>query len=130
MEQVPEGEVGTLYHYTNEAGYDGIIESEELRASIKAHNPKDARFGDGQYLSGTVPGTKRPGQLSHAFIRVPWGGGASPIASSATGRTKPWNTGKLNGFTNRKPIPLSSTVRSGRMGMRFERCTSTGTGAC
>ncbi|GAA3085544.1 hypothetical protein GCM10020254_32380 [Streptomyces goshikiensis] len=74
VEQVPKGEVSTLYHYTNEAGYDGIIESEELRASIKAHNPKDARFGDGQYLSDIVPGTKRPGQLSHAFIRVPWGG--------------------------------------------------------
>ncbi len=42
--------------------------------SIKEHNPKDARFGDGQYLSPIEPGTKTPGQLSHAFVRVPWAG--------------------------------------------------------
>ncbi|WP_405921831.1 putative T7SS-secreted protein [Streptomyces sp. NBC_00122] len=74
VERVPEGEVTTLYHYTNEAGYSGILESEELRASMKAQNSKDARFGDGQYLSNIAPGTKTLSQLSAAFIRVPWGG--------------------------------------------------------
>jgi uncharacterized membrane protein len=64
----------SLYHYTNEAGHDGIISSGELRASLKADNPKDARYGDGQYLTDIKPGTKRPGQLSAAFLRVPWAG--------------------------------------------------------
>ncbi|WP_079178362.1 putative T7SS-secreted protein [Streptomyces mangrovisoli] len=74
VEQVPDDELGTLYHYTNEGGYNGILESKELRASLKADNPKDARFGDGQYLSDIQPGTKTPGQLSYAFVRVPWAG--------------------------------------------------------
>ncbi|MGW1280285.1 HYD1 signature containing ADP-ribosyltransferase family protein [Streptomyces tsukubensis] len=64
----------TLYHYTNEAGHDGIIGSGELRPSLKASNPKDARYGDGQYLTDIEPGTKTLGQLSAAFLRVPWAG--------------------------------------------------------
>lgn len=64
----------SLYHYTNEAGHDGIISSGELRPSLKANNPKDARYGDGQYLTDIKPGTKTPGQLSAAFLRVPWAG--------------------------------------------------------
>ncbi|WP_371660652.1 HYD1 signature containing ADP-ribosyltransferase family protein [Streptomyces sp. NBC_00280] len=61
-----------LHHYTNEAGHDGILASEELRPSTQAANPNDAKFGDGQYLTDIQPGTKRPGQLSAAFYRVPW----------------------------------------------------------
>jgi hypothetical protein len=61
-----------LHHYTNEAGHDGILASQELRPSTKAANPNDAKFGDGQYLTDVQPGTKRPGQLSAAFYRVPW----------------------------------------------------------
>ncbi|MEU6467616.1 HYD1 signature containing ADP-ribosyltransferase family protein [Streptomyces sp. NPDC046976] len=64
----------SLYHYTNEAGHDGITGSGELRASLKADNPKDARYGDGQYLTDIKPGTKTLGQLSAAFLRVPWAG--------------------------------------------------------
>ncbi|MFD3697922.1 putative T7SS-secreted protein [Streptomyces sp. NPDC058646] len=74
VERVPDEELGSLYHYTNGDGYDGMLESQEMWPSIKEHNPKDARFGDGQYLSDIQPGTKRPGQLSHAFLRVPWSG--------------------------------------------------------
>ncbi|MGW7433212.1 HYD1 signature containing ADP-ribosyltransferase family protein [Streptomyces sp. NPDC054861] len=64
----------SLYHYTNEAGHDGIISSGEMRPSLKANNPKDARYGDGQYLTDIQPGTKTLGQLSAAFLRVPWAG--------------------------------------------------------
>ncbi|MGW5336630.1 putative T7SS-secreted protein [Streptomyces bauhiniae] len=74
VERVPDEDLGSLYHYTNEKGYEGILESKELRVSLKEQNPKDARFGDGQYLSDIQPGTKTPGQLSHAFVRVPWAG--------------------------------------------------------
>ncbi|GAA1998920.1 hypothetical protein GCM10009799_27460 [Nocardiopsis rhodophaea] len=38
---------GTLYHYTNQAGHDGILSSGKMYPSWKANNPKDARYGDG-----------------------------------------------------------------------------------
>ncbi|WP_062260097.1 HYD1 signature containing ADP-ribosyltransferase family protein [Endozoicomonas arenosclerae] len=63
-----------LYHYTNAAGYEGILSSKTINPSLKANNPKDARFGDGQYLSDIIPGTKRPGQLSMIFFNIPWAG--------------------------------------------------------
>ncbi|MFJ3786301.1 HYD1 signature containing ADP-ribosyltransferase family protein [Streptomyces sp. NPDC090093] len=68
----PESEAAprTLYHYTNEAGQQGILDSGELRASFKSVNPKDARYGDGQYLSDIEPGTLRNGQLAHRFLRL------------------------------------------------------------
>nr|WP_167358906.1 HYD1 signature containing ADP-ribosyltransferase family protein [Streptomyces curacoi] len=74
VERVADEDLGTLYHYTNEKGYDGILESGEMRASLRADNSKDARFGDGQYFTDIQPGTKTPGQLSYAFVRVPWAG--------------------------------------------------------
>lgn len=63
-----------LHHYTSSTGYAGILASQTLRPSLRANNPKDARFGDGQYLSDIVPGTKSIGQLSMIFFGIPWGG--------------------------------------------------------
>jgi hypothetical protein len=63
-----------LFHYTDEAGQKGILESGELHASLTAANPRDARYGDGHYLSDIVPGSRTRAQLSSAFIRVPWQG--------------------------------------------------------
>ena len=67
-------EAQTLFHYTNEAGLKGITDSEELWPSLKALNPKDARFGDGQYLSSIVPGTRTLPQLSYDFLGIPFQG--------------------------------------------------------
>jgi hypothetical protein len=63
----------TLYHYTSEKGWERITTSEALRPSLKAVNPKDVRYGEGQYLSDIVPGTKTPGQLSYVFLNDPRG---------------------------------------------------------
>ncbi len=63
-----------LYHYTSKEGYTAIIASKTLKPSLRADNPKDARYGDGQYLSDIVPGTKRPGQLSYMFLNIPYQG--------------------------------------------------------
>jgi RHS repeat-associated protein len=60
-----------LYHYTNEAGMNAIVESNSLNPSLKEVNPRDARYGNGQYLSDLKPGTKTPAQLGHEFINVP-----------------------------------------------------------
>ena len=63
-----------LYHYTSKAGHAAIIASKLLVPSLKANNPKDARHGNGQYLSDIVPGTKRLGQLSYLFLNIPYQG--------------------------------------------------------
>jgi hypothetical protein len=62
-----------MYHYTTKAGLAAILQSRQLLPSLRANNPKDARYGDGQYVSDIVPGTKRPGQLSRIFYGIPFG---------------------------------------------------------
>ena len=61
----------TLYHYTNEKGMEGIVNSQKLNPSLKANNPKDARYGNGQYLSDIKPNTQTPAGLAKKFINVP-----------------------------------------------------------
>lgn len=63
-----------LFHYTSKNGYGGILQSKKINPSLRANNPKDARFGDGQYVSDIIPGTKRPGELSKIFFGIPWAG--------------------------------------------------------
>ena len=67
VDSIPEA----LYHYTNEKGLNGILESNKLIPSLKANNHKDARYGDGQYLSDIIPETTKPTSLAAKFIRVP-----------------------------------------------------------
>lgn len=50
---------------------NGIVESKKLNPSLKANNPKDARYGDGQYLSNIKPNTQTPVSLAEKFINVP-----------------------------------------------------------
>ena len=64
----------TLFHYTNEEGLAGILQSGKLNPSLKALNPNDARFGNGQYLSSIAPGTKTSAQLSKEFLGMPFQG--------------------------------------------------------
>jgi hypothetical protein len=54
----------TLFHYTTEDRMKKIVDSQELYPSTKANNPKDAVYGDGQYLTDIQPGTKTQGQLA------------------------------------------------------------------
>lgn len=62
----------TLYHYTSEKGLAGILDTGTLNPSLKANNPKDARYGNGQYFSDIAPGSKSNGQLSREFYATPW----------------------------------------------------------
>ena len=64
----------TMFHYTSSEGYLGILKTKQIWPSLKANNTKDARYGEGQYVSDIVPGSKRPGQLSMIFLRIPWAG--------------------------------------------------------
>jgi hypothetical protein len=58
-----------LYHYTSEAGYSAIIESNVLNASI---GTKNARYGTGQYFTDIAPSTMTMGQTSYRLYGVPW----------------------------------------------------------
>lgn len=62
----------TMFHYTTEENLEKILASQELWPSLKAVNPKDARYGDGQYFSDIGPGVLRRGQLSWSFVRRPF----------------------------------------------------------
>jgi hypothetical protein len=64
----------TLYHYTDEAGLDGIASSGELRPSLRSVNPNDVRYGNGQYVSDIVPGSRTCAQLSRCFLGQPFQG--------------------------------------------------------
>ena len=64
----------TLYHYTSEKGLAGILDTGTLNPSLKANNPKDARYGNGQYFSDIAPGTRSNASLSKQFINNPWQG--------------------------------------------------------
>lgn len=63
-----------LFHYTDESAAARIHASEELFPSLRSVNPKDVRYGDGQYLTDIAPGSKTPAQLSRALIGNPFQG--------------------------------------------------------
>lgn len=64
----------TMYHYTNRDGMEGILESQKLNPSLKAVNPNDARYSNGQYVSDLAPGTRTNNGLSATFIGNPFQG--------------------------------------------------------
>ncbi len=67
--ELPERKI--LYHYTNEKGMNAIVESQRLNPSFKADNPKDAKHGDGQYLTDIEPYNQTPAGLAARFIKRP-----------------------------------------------------------
>src|SRR5437588_13046976 len=64
--------MATLYHYTDRAGLDGILQTQVLLASMAASHPRDVRYGNGQYLTDVVPGTKTSAQLSRLLYGHPF----------------------------------------------------------
>lgn len=59
----------TLIHYTNKEGYQQILETETLNPSIGA---KNARYGEGQYLTNLKAKDYTAGQISRRLYGVPW----------------------------------------------------------
>lgn len=72
----------TLYHYTDEAGLDGIVSSGELRPSLGSVNPNDDRYGNGQYVSDIVPGTRASERSDVAIFTYDETVGVAQVASS------------------------------------------------
>ena len=79
--------IDKLYHYTSDEGIEGIVSSGQMRPSLKANNPKDARYGNGQYFTDISPGTLTNPQLSSKFITIPFQGNkfSNYIEIDATG---------------------------------------------
>lgn len=51
-----------LFHYTTRKAAEAIMESSRLRASLKGGSKKDARFGDGIYLT-SLPSWAEPDEI-------------------------------------------------------------------
>jgi hypothetical protein len=62
----------SMWHYTTAANMAAILKSLKLNPSLRQYNPKDARYGDGQYVSDIPPRTLSASQLSYRFVRVPY----------------------------------------------------------
>jgi hypothetical protein len=72
---IEKGDQQILRHYTDENGFNGITQSDELKTSRQALNPKDARHGDGAYLTDLKPGQGMTrGQVSRRLFGQPWAG--------------------------------------------------------
>ncbi|WP_458024241.1 HYD1 signature containing ADP-ribosyltransferase family protein [Kosakonia sp. AX9b] len=101
-----------LYHNTDEKGLNGILESQKLRPSLKANNPKDARYGNGQYLSDILPGTKTNAQLSHDFLGIPFQGKKfeNYVAVDVTGLNVTKGRDGVFVISNETPLDISGRI--------------------
>jgi hypothetical protein len=62
VKDVPGAGLRKLYHYTDEAGLNGILNEGKLNPSLKALRPSDVDI---------PPGTMEPKKLSGALVRNP-----------------------------------------------------------
>lgn len=53
-----------LYHYTNEAGYNGILDTRKINPSIEGGRRGDARYGSGVCLTDIAPNSMSYEDLS------------------------------------------------------------------
>jgi hypothetical protein len=115
-----------LFHYTSDAGQAGINESQALNASL---NPRNARYGPGQYFTDIPPtqvggrtvsdltsdqiaaGQISQGQLARQLFGQPWAGNklSSYVAVDVTGL--PVNQVAPNIFLNAGTQPLNIAGR-------------------
>ncbi|MBR8216272.1 hemagglutinin repeat-containing protein [Burkholderia vietnamiensis] len=102
----------TLYHYTNEAAMTAIVDSKSLNPSLKALNPNDVRYGNGQYLSDIPPGTMTPAQLSRAFVNNPFQGAryTNFVAVDVTGLNVVQGRPGVFVVPNEVPLDLSGRI--------------------
>jgi hypothetical protein len=106
----------TLFHYTNRTGHNGILVSNQLLPSTKARNPREARHGDGQYLTDIPPGTMSGARLSRALRGNPFEGRRFThyVEIDVTGLQVIMGAPHAYVVLNARPLDLSARiVRSG-----------------
>jgi ADP-ribosyltransferase of polymorphic toxin system len=72
VEDVRGAGLRNLYHYTDEAGLNGILNEGKLNPSLKTLRPRDVKYGNGQYFTDIPPGTMIPKDLSTALVQNPY----------------------------------------------------------
>ena len=108
----------TFYHYTDERGLNGILASQLLLPSLTKNNPNDVRYGEGQYLSDVVPGSKSSAQLSRLFVNNPFQGAKYTHFVEIMVDDLRVVKGRQNVYIvmNTEPLPLKDrVVRSGSL---------------
>lgn len=109
----------TFYHYTNQKGMNAIVESQKLNPSLKSKNPNDCFYGEGQYLSNIVPGTKTPAQLSRNFINNPFQGNkySHYVEIDVTDLEVTFGRDNVFVILNKEPLDLTNRIISfGKVG--------------
>jgi hypothetical protein len=103
-----------LYHYTTEEGLNAILTSGELNPSLKALNPADARYGNGQYLTDVVPGSASADSLSARFLGVPRQGArfSHYVEIDTTGLTVDQGRKGVFVVPNEEPLDISGRIMS------------------
>ncbi|MBN9474025.1 MAG: LysM peptidoglycan-binding domain-containing protein, partial [Burkholderiales bacterium] len=107
-----------LYHYTNEAGAAGIVDSASLNPSLWRVGTKDVRYGNGQYVSDIVPGTRSPSELSRDFLGIPFQGSRFThyVEIDATGLGAVQGRAGVYVIPNETPLDLTGRlISSGRV---------------
>ncbi|UWP90914.1 hypothetical protein K3J57_15205 (plasmid) [Aliiroseovarius crassostreae] len=101
-----------MFHYTDDAGLVGILGSQTLLPSTKAANPNDAFYGDGQYVSDIVPGTRTNAQLSRTFVGMPFQGSRFKnfVAIDVTGLPVVNGRPHVYVIPNEGPLPLAGRI--------------------
>lgn len=90
---------------------NAIVESKKLNPSLISKNPNDCFYGEGQYLSDNVPGTKTPSQLSRKFINNPFQGNKYSHYVEIDVTDLEVTFGRDNVFVILNPEPLDLTDR-------------------
>jgi hypothetical protein len=103
-----------LFHYTDEIGLQGILNTETLHPSTFARNPNDVRYGDGQYFSDIPPRHRTPSQLSPTFLNIPFLGRKFTrfIEIDATGLNVIQGRNGVFVLRNDRPLDLSGRIVS------------------
>jgi HYD1 signature containing ADP-ribosyltransferase len=101
-----------LYHDTDAKGFLGIMASERIHASTRARNPRDVRYGNGQYFSDIPPGSKTPAQLSREFLNLPFFGTRFTHYVAIESEGLAWIEGRPGVFLvpNEQPLDISGRI--------------------
>jgi len=108
----PNAPPSVLYHYTSEAGYEGILASGNLRPSIGFLN---ARYGPGQYLTDLAPGTVSSAKLGWKLFGNPFAGKNYPkcIAVDVSGLTVKQGRSGVYVVPGTTPLPIGGRLTTG-----------------
>ncbi|MCD9020574.1 HYD1 signature containing ADP-ribosyltransferase family protein [Cohnella silvisoli] len=100
-----------MHHYTTANGLQSILKTQKILPSLRAANPNDARYGDGQYFTDIIPNTKTVTEISHALVGNPFQGNKFTHYISLNLTGLPVVLGRKNVFVLLNTAPLNISGR-------------------